>query len=58
MLAEIAKPPCPSPLPSALRDEMLGRVAGILGQPLPHLGDHLALGPLALLDRQFACTLK
>ena len=30
MLAEIAKPPYPSPLPSALRALMLGRLPGYL----------------------------
>ena len=42
--------PAPSPLPSALRAVMLGRYAGYFSSRLPHLGDHLRLRLLAVLD--------
>ena len=52
MLAEMAKPPCPSPLPSALRARDARTVAGIFRQPLAHFPDDFALRAFALLGRQ------
>ena len=51
MFAEIANPPVPSPLPSAVRELMLGR-SSVRRQAAPHLGDDLRLRVFALVDRQ------
>ena len=61
MFAEIAKPPVPSPLPSALRERDARPVAGMRGEPPPHLGDDLRLRVLALAraaapDRGSGCA--
>ena len=51
MLAEIANPPVPSPLPSALREVMRGD-SRVGSEPAPHLRDDLRLRLLALVERQ------